>query len=198
MNITRVSVCLTVLLSISTAISIALPDVRLSPSMSMKSTWATFEGPMFGVPCPDGWKLVDPFTVDYPFHGYGWLPEAPPAGAAVALLTRRDDAAELFLIRGHAQELVTAEQRARAMMTAQPNVEVQPDRVLALRNGMTMSLSSARVKPPFEGRPMLVYVIASIDVGFGERLLVNGGGPEGGNPLEHVSSILRALSLPRP
>lgn len=198
MNITRISVCLTGLLCVSTAISIALPDVRQSPSMSMKSTWATFEGPLFGVPCPDDWKLVDPFTVDYPFCGYGWLPEAPPAGAAVALLTRRDATSELLLIRGDDQPLRDAELRARAMMTAQPNVEVLPERTVALRNGTILTLTGARVKPPFEGRPMLVYVIGSIDLGFGMRLLVNGGGPESGNQLENASAIVRSLTLPRP
>lgn len=197
MNITRVSVCLTVLLSISTAISIALPDVRSSPSMAMKSTWSTFEGPMFTVPCPDEWKLIDPFTVDYPYHGYGFLPEAPPAGAAVAFLTRRDAQAEVFLIRGAEATLRDAELRARTMMLAQPNVEVLPERTLALRNGMTMTLTVARVKPPFEGRPMLVYVIGGVDLGFGVRLLVNGGGPESGDPLENASAIVRSLSLPR-
>lgn len=197
MNITRVSVCLTGLLCISTAISIALPDVRQSPSMAMKSAWSAFEGPLYAAPCPDGWKLVDPFTVDYPFHGYGFLPEAPPAGAAVALLTRRDEAAELFLIRGQTAALRDAETRARTMMLAQPNVERLPDRNLALRNGMILTLTSARVKPPFEGRPMLVYVIGSLDLGFGERVLVNGGGPESGNPAELISSILRATTLPK-
>lgn len=197
MNITRVSVCLTVLLSVSTAISIALPDVRQSPSMAMKSTWSTFEGPMFSVPCPDDWKLVDPFTVDYPYYGYGFLPEAPPAGAAVAFMTRRDALAEVFLIRGDATVLRDVEMRARTMMIAQPNVEVLPERTLALRNGMTMTLTVARVKPPFEGRPMLVYVIGGVDLGLGVRLLVNGGGPEGGDPLENASTIVRSLSLPR-
>ncbi|MBK6939900.1 MAG: hypothetical protein IPH13_06805 [Planctomycetes bacterium] len=197
MNITRVSVCLTVLLSISTAISIALPDVRSSPSMSMKSTWSTFEGPMFSVPCPDDWKLVDPFTVDYPYYGYGFLPEAPPAGSAVAFFTRRDEMAEVFLIRGDDAVLRDAELRARTMMLAQPNVEVLPERTLALRNGMTLSLTVARVKPPFEGRPMLVYFIGGVDLGFGVRLLVNGGGPESGDPVGNSSAIVRGLTLPR-